>query len=51
MGLGTCDQSWLGGIRGLCVTSSPTKAAFWRGGSVLERNLGVLVSKEEGVAT
>lgn len=49
MGLGTRDQCWLGGIRGLRMTSSPTKAAFGRGGSVLERNLGVLVSKKEEV--
>lgn len=31
MGLGTRDQCWLGGIRGLRMTSSPTKAAFGRG--------------------
>lgn len=49
MGLGTRDQCWLGGTWGLRMTSSPTKAAFGRGGSVLERNLGVLVSEEEEV--
>ena len=32
------------------MISGPALTAFWKGGSVLDRNLGVLVSKEEGTS-